>query len=74
MNTNELILGMRISRPLLKKKLSISLEGFDLLGQLSNRQYTINSQGRTENYTNVISQYALLKLTWHFNKFPKKKK
>ena len=52
----------------------MSLEGFDLLGQLSNRQYNINEQGRTETYTNVVSQYALLKLTYQFRKLPKGKK
>lgn len=74
MNRDELIWGAKLSRQLLKNKLAVSLEGFDLLGQLSNRQYNINEQGRTETYTNVVSQYALLKLTWRFQKYPKGKK
>ena len=74
MNRDELIWGAKLSRQLLKNTLTVSLEGFDLLGQLSNRQYNINEQGRTETYTNVVSQYALLKLTYQFRKFPKGKK
>lgn len=74
MNRDELIWSAKLSRRLLKDVLTVSIEGFDLLGQLSNRQYNINEQGRTETYTNVISQYALLKLTYQFRKFPKGKK
>lgn len=74
MNRDELIWGAKLSRRLLKNSLTVSLEGFDLLGQLSNRQYNINEQGRTETYTNIVSQYALLKLTYQFRKFPKGKK
>ena len=74
MNRDELIWGTKLSRRLVKDVLTVSIEGFDLLGQLSNRQYNINEQGRTETYTNVVSQYALLKLTYRFRKFPKGKK
>ena len=74
MNRDELIWGAKLSRQLLKNTLTVSIEGFDLLGQLSNRQYNINEQGRTETYTNVVSQYGLLKLTYQFRKYPKGKK
>lgn len=74
MNRDELIWGAKLSRQLLKNVLTVSIEGFDLLGQLSNRQFSINEQGRTETYSNVVSQYVLLKLTWRFQKTPKGKK
>jgi hypothetical protein len=70
MNTNELIWNTRLTKNLLKGKLMISLDGFDLLGNLSNRQYVLNSQGRTENYTNVIPRYAMLRVSYRFNKNP----
>ena len=73
MNRDELIWGAKLSRPLVKN-LTLSLEGFDLLGQLSNRQYNINAQGRTETYTNVVSQFAMMKLTYNFQRFPKNRK
>ena len=71
MNRDELIWGAKVSRPLVKNVLTLSLEGFDLLGQLSNRSYNINEQGRTETYTHVVSQYVMLKLTFNFQRFPK---
>ena len=71
MNRDELIWGAKLSRPIIKRTLTVSLEGFDLLGQLSNRRYNINEQGRTETYTNVVSQYVMLKLTYNFQRFPK---
>ena len=73
MNRDELIWGAKMSRPLVKN-LTLSLEGFDLLGQLSNRQYNIDAQGRTETYTNIVSQYVMLKLTYQFQRTPKGKK
>ena len=74
MNRDELIWGVKVSRPLWKNAFIVSVEGFDLLGQLSNRQYNINAQGRTETYTNVVSQYVMLKLTYNFQRFPKGRK
>jgi hypothetical protein len=73
MNRDELIWNVRLTRSILKGKLMISLDGFDLLGQLSNRQYILNSQGRTETYTNVIPRYAMLRISYRFNKNPKSK-
>jgi hypothetical protein len=74
MNRDELIWGVKVSRPLWKNAFIVSVEGFDLLGQLSNRQYNINAQGRTETYTNVVSQYVMLKLTYNFQRLPKGRK
>ena len=73
MNRDELIWNVRLTRSILKGKLMISLDGFDLFGQLSNRQYILNSQGRTETYTNVIPRYAMLRISYRFNKNPKSK-
>lgn len=72
MNRDELIWNVRLTRSILKGKLAISLDGFDLLGHLSNRQYILNTQGRTETYTNVIPRYAMLRISYRFNKNPKK--
>ncbi|MBF1452963.1 MAG: hypothetical protein HXN54_03430, partial [Prevotella nigrescens] len=49
------------------------LQGFDLLQQLSNTRYVINSQGRTESWNNSIPRYVMLSLAWKFNINPKKK-
>lgn len=74
MNRDEVVWNMTLSRTIPKANLTISAEGFDILGQLSNRRFTVNEQGRTETYTNVTPRYFMLKLTYRFNKFPKNKK
>ena len=73
MNTNELVWNARLTKRLMKGNLLVQLDGFDLLGNLSNVRRYVNAQGRTETFYNVIPSYALLHLTWRLNKEPKKK-
>lgn len=73
MNTNEFVWNLRLTKKLLKGNLLIQADGFDILGNLSNIQRTINAQGKTETFTNVIPSYFLVHLTYRFNKYPKKK-
>ena len=73
MNTDQWVWNARLSRPFLKGKLLVMLDGFDLLGQLDNVTRTVNAQGRTETYTNSLPRYALLHALYKFNKQPKKK-
>ena len=49
------------------------VNSIDLLSQLSNVTRTLNAQGRTETYTNVLPRYALLHVVYRLNKQPKKK-
>jgi hypothetical protein len=72
LNTADLVWNARLTRPVLQGKLVIMLDGFDILGQLSNVTRTINAQGRTETYTNVMPRYALLHILYRFSKQPKK--
>ena len=72
MNTDDLIWNASLSRELLKNKLSLKLTAFDLLHQLSSRQLSVNAQGRYETQYNCIPSYAMLSLTYKFNKNPKK--
>ncbi len=72
LNTNDLVWNARLARPFFKGKLLVLLDGFDILGQLSNVTRTMNAQGRTETYTNVMPRYVLLHAVWRFNKQPKK--
>ena len=73
LNTNDLVWNARLARPFLKGKLVVMLDGFDLLGQLDNVTRSVNAQGRTETYTNVMPRYALLHVAYRFNKMPRKK-
>ena len=74
MNTNEFVWNLRLTKKLLKGNLLIHADGFDILGNLSNIQRTINAQGKTETFTNILPSYFLVRLTYRFNKFPKKEK
>ena len=73
LNTSDLVWNARLSRPFFKGNLLFVVDGFDLLGQLSNVTRILNAQGRTETYTNVMPRYALLHIVYRLNKQPKKK-
>ena len=73
MNTNELVWNAKLQRSFLKGKLLASIEGYDILGQRSNRSYVLNAQGRTESYSNLIPSFGMVTLTYRFTKMPKNK-
>jgi len=73
LNTDDFVLNASISQPFFKGKLIARIEAFDLLHQLSNTQYSVNAQGRTETWQNVLGRYAMLSVSYKFNKQPKKK-
>lgn len=64
MNTNELVWNARLTKRMMKGKLLLQFDALDLLGNLSNVRRTINAQGKTETFYNVIPSYCLLHLTW----------
>ena len=73
LNTADVVWNARLARALFKGKWVVMLDGFDILGQLSNVTRTINAQGRTETYTNVLPRYGLLHVIYKFQKNPKQK-
>lgn len=73
LNTADVVWNARLARALFKGKWVVMLDGFDILGQLSNVTRTINAQGRTETYTNVLPRYGLLHFIYKFQKTPKKR-
>ena len=74
MNNNELVWNARIAKRMCKGKLTLMFDGMDILGNLSNIQYNVNGQGRTETFYNVIPSYGLLRLVYRFTKMPNKGK
>ena len=72
-NKDEFVLNASITQPILHGKVKLTLEGHDLLRQLSNTTYEVNAQGRTETWYRVIPNYVMLCVAWQFNKNPKKK-
>ncbi len=73
LNTDDFVLNASVSQPFLKGKLIARIEAFDLLHQLSNTQYTVNAQGRTETWYRSLPHYVMAHLVYHWNKNPKKK-
>jgi len=74
MNTNDLVWNARLSKSLWNGKFLFMLDGFDILGNLSNVTRSLTAQGRVEQYTNVMPRYAMLHLVYRLNIAPKKKK
>ncbi len=72
MNKDEFVLNASIAQPILHGKVKLTLEGHDLLHQLSNTTYEVNAQGRTETWYRVIPNYVMLRVAWQFNRNPKK--
>ena len=73
LNTDDFVLNASISQPFFKGKLIARIEAFDLLHQLSNTQYSVNAQGRTETWYRSLPHYVMLHLVYHWNKNPRKK-
>ena len=72
MNTDDLVWNAELARSLFNEKLTLKLTAFDLLHQLSNTQYSINAQGRTETWNNCIPRYVMLSVAYKFNRQPRK--
>jgi hypothetical protein len=72
-NTNDLVWNARLSKSFPKLGLTIAVDGFDILNQLSNTYQTINSQGRTETYYNSLPHYIMAHVIYRFACQPKKK-
>ena len=72
MNDNRLYWDASLTKSIHQGQWVIKLRGYDLLGQVSSLRYSINSQGRTETWTNSMRRYALLTVAYRFSQKPKK--
>ena len=72
-NTNDLVWNARITKLIPKLGLTLALDGFDILGNLSNISQVLNSQGRTETYRNSLPRYVMLHAIYRLNIKPKKR-
>ena len=73
MNDNRLYWDATLTKSWKKGRWVAKLKGYDLLGQVSQWQYWVNSQGRTETWTNNMRRYVLLSLAYRFSVTPKSK-
>lgn len=72
LNTNELVWNARMVYTTKNGKMSFILDGYDILGQLSNITCNINGQGREEIRRNVLSQYGIFHFQYRLNHNPKR--
>ena len=72
MNDNRLYWDATLTKSWKKGRWIAKLKGYDILGQVSQWQYWVNAQGRTEQWTNNMRRYVLLSLAYRFSLTPKK--
>ena len=68
-----MVWNARLSKTLPKLGLTLLLDGFDMLHQLSNLSVTMNEQGRTEEWRNVLPNYVLFHVIYRLSKKPKRR-
>ncbi|MBR1464087.1 MAG: TonB-dependent receptor [Prevotella sp.] len=70
MNTNELVWNAQLSQTFLKdKSLTISLQFYDILHNLSNYSRQVNAMQFSDTQYNNINSYAMLHAIYRFNAF-----
>lgn len=73
MNTDNFVWNAQLSKSIMNGNLMFALVAYDILGDISNLRYTVNMQGVTETWRNVIPRYGMLRVIYKLNKQPKKK-
>ena len=71
--TPEHILNAEIQKLLFKKKLTLALKGYDILGQAKNLSVSDNSNYHSEVVNNTLGRYIILSLTYRFGTFDRSK-
>lgn len=69
MNTNNLVWNGSVKRTF--GNFTFMLDGFDMLGKLSNVRRSINAQGRTEVWYNTVPSYVMLHMVYRLHVKPK---
>ncbi len=69
----EILWNAEISRSVLDGRLLLKLRAYDILGRVNPNRTVVNAQGVTESFTNTLTRYVMLQLTYNFTRKPKKK-
>lgn len=72
LNDCHFVANARLSKTLLRGRLGLSLDAYDIFQGLSNVTRVLNAQGLTETWHNSLPRYALLQVVYKFSKQPKK--
>ena len=66
---DEIILNAEITKLLFKKKLTLALKAYDILGQSKNLSVSDSSNYHLETRNNTLGRYIILSLTYRFGNF-----
>ena len=69
---DEIILNAEITKLLFKKKVTLALKAYDILGQSKNLSVTDASNYHMETRNNTLGRYIILSLTYRFGNFNNK--
>ena len=72
MNTDNYVWNAKLSKSILHGNLTFAIVGYDILGDISNLKYTVNMQGVTETWRNVIPRYGMFRVVYRIRKSPKR--
>ena len=70
---SEYVLNAEIQKFLLKKKMTLALKGYDILGQAKNLSVTDEANYHSEVLNNTLGRYIILSLTYRFGTFDRSK-
>ena len=73
LNTTDCVWNARLAWTTKNNKWLLTLDGFDMLKQLSSITYSINNQGRTITHMNVLPRYMMLHVQYKLNILPRHK-
>lgn len=66
---DEIILNAEITKLLFKKKFTLALKAYDILGQSKNLSVSDSSNYHIETRNNTLGRYIILSLTYRFGNF-----
>ena len=66
---DEFVLNAEITKQLFKKKFTLALKAYDILGQSKNLSVTDSSNYHQEVRNNTLGRYVILSLTYRFGNF-----
>lgn len=70
---SQYVLNAEISKMLFQKKVTVTLKGYDILGQSKNLTVSDIDNYHTESINNTLGRYIILSLTYRFGTFDKGK-
>ena len=66
---DEVILNAEITKLLFKKKFTLALKAYDILGQSKNLSVSDSATSHVETRNNTLGRYVILSLTYRFGNF-----